>query len=57
MTPLETQYQEKGLAVTQIELWQHRLKVANESIIKLMNEQDKPKLVETVDAEPVGSAG
>lgn len=41
---------EKGLAVTQIELWQQRLKVANELILKYMREESKPKLTD-VDSQ------
>ena len=49
---LKESYEEKGLAITQIELWQQRLKVANENIIKLMNEESKPRPIEVIDAKP-----
>lgn len=42
---LQESYAEKGLAITQIELWQQRLKIANEAIIKLINEESKPQVV------------
>ena len=50
---IEEAFQEKGLAVTQIELWQQRLKKANEIIISKMNEENtKPKIVGVEDAKP-----
>lgn len=42
---LDEAYKEKGLATTQIELWQIRLKQANDVILKLMREESKPQIV------------
>ena len=49
---IDDYYKEKGLAITQIELWQQRLKVANENISKSMNDASKPKIVGANNAEP-----
>lgn len=50
---LEQSYAEKGLAVTQIQLWQQRLKAADEIINRHLAEQSKPK----VDVVPNGVPG
>ncbi len=53
---LEESYAEKGLAITQIELWQQRLKKANDVIIQELNKSMTPKLVEEAKSDSNGSA-
>lgn len=45
---LDEAYKEKGLAVTQIQLWQQRLKLADEAIAASLNKPSGPTIVGVV---------